>query len=219
MNFTSEKNKKSIPFLDLNVKLANGKLGTNLHIKSTDRHHYLHYMSSHPEHTKRSIVYSQALRINKLCSLETDFNVHKLSTKEWFIKRGLSMKEWFIKRGYPETLIEKEMNKVKFSRESQNTRKVEKGVPFVATYHPLLKWLPTIIYRNLSLLYMNEECKRIFTSGPMVSFRGTRKISSYLVRAKLYPLGRTVGSKKCGKSRCDVCLNVEETDTFTSSVT
>ena len=208
LNFTSEKSKKSIPFLDLNVKLVNGKLETDLHIKSTDRHQYLHYMSSHPEHTKRSIVYSQTLRINRLCSLETDFNAHKLR-----------MKEWFIKRGYPETLIEKEMNKVKFSRESQNTRKIEKGVPFVVTYHPLLKRLPTIIHRNLYLLYMNEECKRVFTPGPMVSFRGTRKISSYLVRAKLYPLGRTVGSKKCGKSRCEVCLNVEETDTFTSSVT
>ena len=83
----------------------------------------------------------------------------------------------------------------------------------------MLKRLPAIIHRNLYLLYMNEECKRVFTPGPMVAFRGTRKISSYLVRDKLYPLVRTVGSKKCGKSRCDVCLNVEETDTFTSSVT
>ena len=166
MNFTSEKNKKSIPFLDLNVKLVNGKLETDLHIKSTDRHQYLHYMSSHPEHTKRSIVYSQTLRINRLCSLETGFNAQKLR-----------MKEWFIKRGYPETLIEKEMNKVKFSRESQNNRKVEKSVPFVVTYHSLLKRLPTIIHRNLYLLYMNEEYKRVFTPGPMVSFRGTRKIS------------------------------------------
>ena len=109
LNFTSEKNKNSMPFLDLNVKLVNGKLETDLHIKSADRHQYLHYMSSHPEHTKRSIVYSQTLRINRLCSLETDFNAHKLS-----------MKEWFIKRGYPETVIEKEINKVKFSRKSEH---------------------------------------------------------------------------------------------------
>ena len=61
LNFASEKKKKSIPLLNLKVKLVNGKLETDLHIKSTDRHHYLHYMSSHPEHTKRSIVYSQTL--------------------------------------------------------------------------------------------------------------------------------------------------------------
>ena len=130
----------------------------------------------------------------------------------------LNMKEWFMKRGYPELLIEREMKKVRFSKENQKSKNVKKGVPFVVTYHPLLKKLATIIHRNLYLLYMNKEVKKVFTPGPMVSFRSARKISSYLVRAKLYPLERTVGSKKCGKSRCNVCLNIEETDTFTSSV-
>ena len=37
---------------------------------------------------------------------------------------------------------------------------------------------------------MNEEFKNVFTPGPIVSYRSARKISSYLVRAKLYPLER-----------------------------
>ena len=53
----------------------------------------------------------------------------------------------------------------------------------------------------------------------MVSFKSARKLSSYLVRAKLYPLNRSVGSFKCNKSRCEICVNVIETDTFTSTVT
>ena len=53
----------------------------------------------------------------------------------------------------------------------------------------------------------------------MVSFRSPRKTSSYLARAKLYPLDRVVGSTKCGKKRCEVCMNVSETNTFTSNVT
>ena len=61
------------------------------------------------------------------------------------------MKEWFIKRGYPESVIEKEMEKVCFSKKDQKSKKVEKGVPFVVTYHPLLK-LPSVIQRNLYLL-------------------------------------------------------------------
>ena len=55
--------------------------------------------------------------------------------------------------------------------------------------------------------------------GPMVTFRSSRKLSSYLVRAKLYPLERVTGSCKCHGKRCAVCLNVNETSTFTSSVT
>ena len=66
---------------------------------------------------------------------------------------------------------------------------------------------------------MNNEFKKVLTPKPMISFRGARKISSYLVRAKLYPEERTKGSCKCGSKRCEVRLNVNETSTFTSTVT
>ena len=41
----------------------------------------------------------------------------------------------------------------------------------------------------------------------------------YLVRAKPYPLERNVDSRKCNKSRCEVCNNIEGTDLFSSTVT
>ena len=44
---------------------------------------------------------------------------------------------------------------------------------------------------------MSREAKAVFSPGPMVSFRSARRISSCLVRAKLYPLERFVGSKQC----------------------
>ena len=66
---------------------------------------------------------------------------------------------------------------------------------------------------------MNEKTKKVFLPRPIVSSRSPRKISSYIVRAKFYPLDRVVGSTKCGKKRCEVCVNVSETNTFTSNVT
>ena len=69
------------------------------------------------------------------------------------------------------------------------------------------------------LFYMDEEVKRVFTLGPMISFRSSRKLSSYLARAKLYPAERVVGSFKCNKPRCLACVNVIETSTFSSTVT
>ena len=50
----------------------------------------------------------------------------------------------------------------------------------------------------------------------MILFRTPRKISSYLVRAKLYPLERIVESRKCGK-KCEVCENINNSDNFTST--
>ena len=66
---------------------------------------------------------------------------------------------------------------------------------------------------------MNEEARKVFAPGPMISFHIARKLSSYLVRAKLYPIERTVGSFKCKGKRCQTCLNVNKTDTFASATT
>ena len=105
-------------------------------------------------------------------SLEKDFNY---------------LNEWFLKRGYFESVIEKEMKKVFFSKQCQAS-KLENRVPFAFTYYQLLNRLSSIIHRKLYLLYMNQEIKNFFTPGRIVLFRSARKITSYLVRAKLYPL-------------------------------
>ena len=48
-----------------------------------------------------------------------------------------------------------------------------KGIP-----HPLLKDFASVIRKHLYTLYLSKEVKEIFTPGPMVSFRGTRKLGS-----------------------------------------
>ena len=78
IKFTYEYSDKRVSFLDLQVDIVHGKLITSLLVKPTDQHQYLHYSSSHPEHTKRSMIYSQTLRLKRLCSLEKDFK-EKLS--------------------------------------------------------------------------------------------------------------------------------------------
>ena len=46
---------------------------------------------------------------------------------------------------------------------------------------------------------MDKEVKKVFPVAPIVSFKNAWKLSSYLVRAKLYPLQRKVGSFKYNK--------------------
>ena len=64
---------------------------------------------------------------------------------------------------------------------------------------------------------MNKDVKSVFTPAPMISFRCARKLSSYLARAKLYPLERTVGSVQCKGKRCQTCHNVKEVETFANT--
>ena len=53
----------------------------------------------------------------------------------------------------------------------------------------------------------------------MVSYRSARKIKDYIVTSKLYPLERNVGCGGCGNGRCQVCKNINVTDTFDSFTT
>ena len=145
IKFTHESSTESVSFIDLSVKLSQGKLETDLHIELTNRQHYAHYSSSHPGHTIRSIVYSQTLRVSRICSHEADFKKH---TEE--------MKSWFLKRGYPNNVIQKEKKKVKFSKISSTKKDNTKGVPLVVTCHPRLKNIDQIINRNLHLLYRDQ---------------------------------------------------------------
>ena len=126
------------------------------------------------------------------------------------------MKLWVLKREYRERLISAKMDQVKFSNiERKRNSKTQKGIRLVMTYQSLLKSLSSIVNNNIYLLHMDQEVKRTFTPQPMVSYRSARKLSSYLVRAKLYPIERKVGSCKCKGKRCEVSKNVLETDTFT----
>ena len=97
------------------------------------------------------------------------------------------MKSWFFNRGYPKTLIDTDFSKVKFLNSSWDKRTKGNEIPLVITYHPLLKSFSKFI---------NKQVKKTLTPGPMVSFWGTQKVIGYLVRLKLYPQQRYVGSFK-----------------------
>ena len=103
------------------------KISIERFVKSTDHHLFLHYTSSHSEHTKRSTVFIQAQRISRICSCESDF-----------LRHLGNMKSWFLERGYPSDLVESETEKVKFTPNvnNKNIGKSVKGIPFVLTYQP-----------------------------------------------------------------------------------
>ena len=122
LKYTYESNEKEIPFLDLKVKLNEGKISTDFYIKSTDRHQYLYFTSSYPNHTKRSVVYSQGLRVKRICSEKEDFLKYMRE-----IKRGYPENIVF-KRDYPENIVDQELGKIESSELSRRTNKKDKSV-------------------------------------------------------------------------------------------
>ena len=97
IKFTSKWSKERIEFLDVEVINESGKLETDVYVKPTDSHQYLHYSSCHPSGCKKSIPYSipyaQAMRLRRNCS-KTCF----------FEKRVLNLYNYLTERGYKKVL-------------------------------------------------------------------------------------------------------------------
>ena len=132
LKFTFEKSKKKFIFLDLVIKLTDCKIVTDLYCKSTDSHQYLRYDSCHADHIKRSITFSQTLRLKRICSQKSDLDSH---LKE--------LKNWFSKRSYPAKVINEQVNRALRSeenvKEKDEENMKENSVPLVVTYNTNFK--------------------------------------------------------------------------------
>ena len=56
-----------------------------------------------------------------------------------------------------------------------------KGIPLVVTNHSLLNSVSAIVKKNLSILYMDKEVKKVFTTRPMVSLHIARNCSYFIL--------------------------------------
>ena len=93
---------------------------------------------------------------------------------------------------------------------------MESGIPFITTYHPLIKKLGKLIRDLLPFLYRDGEVQKVFSPPSIVSYRSARKIKDYTVRSKFCSVERKVWYQGCGNSRCQVCKSINITDEFTS---
>ena len=149
LKFTHERSREEINFLDVTVRVNHGEFITNLYCKPTDGHQYLHFESCHPSHTKSSIIFSQALRMRRICSKKSDLvaNIGKL-------------KNWFKERGYPEDMVNKGTKRAletpSLGRSKTSERSVSGNcgtrVPLVVNYNPILCRLGQVIRKNLCFL-------------------------------------------------------------------
>ena len=74
LKFTYDTFNEKVEVLDLRFRFKNSMVITDLHTKNTNYGQYPHRHSLHPEHIKKSIIYSQAQRLNNIWSYEKGFN-------------------------------------------------------------------------------------------------------------------------------------------------
>ena len=147
-------------FLDISVSINGDALATSVSYKPTDSHSYLLFSSSHPNHTKQSIPYSQFLRLRRLCSDDKDFETKSLEMRTFL--SNVAIPPSFSERG--SSTIFRDTLKPPLAKLSDDK------VPLVLTFHPFNYKVKEVVSRNFQILKNDPETSAIFTDNPLISF-------------------------------------------------
>ncbi|XP_078364096.1 uncharacterized protein LOC144648396 [Oculina patagonica] len=187
-----------LPFLDITLSISGSKICTSAYYKETDTHNYLHYTSSHPQHCKNSIPYTQFLRLRRLCSEDDDF-----------VEKCEEMTTFFADRGYPSDLLCNDRERVNsISRQEaleKRVRQSEERIPLVLTYHPLSSGIKHILLNNFNILMSDPTTAAIFPAPPIVAYRRNCSLRDLLVHTSYRCATDQQGTFACEHPRCRTC--------------
>ena len=223
IKFDFKFSKESIDFLNTSVYIdSKNRLQTTLYKKPTDCQNYLPAKSAHPFLLRKSIPYSQALRIKCICST---FKQYKKHTQD-LIKR-------FVEKGYDESTVKKQIERVDHLDRSlllKNYKPKRKdSVPLSVTYNSVLPNIKEIINKHWHILNIDSSLKKIFNSSQlMIAFRKNTSLKQLIgtntIRSNqkfLTPRQTTTAGQctPCYTSRSLCCQQVLKTTTYTSTQT
>ena len=179
IRFTSDISETEISFLDLTIYIEQSILYTRIYTKPTDRHMYLNYFSEHPMSLKKSIPYSQFLRLKKIHS-ETQF----------LLESQIHMYLFFRWREYPHDIILKAWTDTnKFTREQllQTENSATKDVPlmFITTYNRANPNFKELISKHWAYLGRSSATRDFGHRDFMVTYRKPPYLKDQLVRARI----------------------------------
>ena len=148
-----------------------------------------------------------------------------------FQERVGELAGWLKDRGYEESLVNEQIDRVcrldratLLANSGNRTNDQGRGerVPLVATYHPALNSLGKVARRLHPMLTNSEEHRKVFPEPPLIAFRRCKNLKDILVRARLSNEGSGATDKKgcsrCGKSRCQVCNVMSNSEHFHSNI-
>ncbi len=199
IKFTHESSDSTVNFLDVTVhKDENGELSTDVFVKPTDAHSYLNYHSCHPPHIVRSIPYSQALRVCRICS-----------TTEYRDQRLADLKGFLLSREYPERLVTMSIEKALKDYESKERQQKKSPIPLILTFDPAFPDWTKLLASNLDLLGTDEPGQDLLREyKPMVTYRRPRSLRDILVNADVKTKKpQCIGCSTCTK-HCATCNKI-----------
>ena len=178
----------------------------------------LRYFVTYCRSLIKSIPYSQALRLKKICAETSELSKNLQVLKESFINRGF--KEKFLDTEF-QRLSEVERDALLTPKSKEKDPKI---IPFITTYNKTLPNLKQIINKHWHLLQINSNLRTAFEQESLIAYRRNKNLGDLIGSKKILD-GKAVrknNSKKqlycrpCVTRRDICCQQVLKTNTFTS---
>ena len=199
IKFEVELSTTKVNFLETTITITpERQLKTSLYQKPTDRHNFLHHKSFHPSSTKKSLPYSQALRIKRICTSDDDYQT-----------ATLALKEQFKTRGYNEAQVNECIQKATAKNRQDLLHPAQKEgrkapVTLVTTFNKALPNIKQIIEKNWNLLGINGEISKKFDTKPLIAYRRNPNLQQ-LIGGHRIENGRVVKRRLKFEGSCTPC--------------
>ena len=220
IKFETNISESEINFLDVKVKLSHGNLSTSLYTKETDTLSYLDYSTCHPVSCKKSIPYSQFLRLRRICSDDNDFVI-----------QSRKLAKSFHKANYPDNIIQSGFDKafymdrqVLLNRPSNNSLNNDQFDPklfLITDFHPSFRAVLDIVSNNWDMLDNSSSTRPILQIPVVRGFRRPKNLRDLLVRARLTTpdakksSGTSKNANKCSRMNCNYCRSLNKSGRIT----
>ncbi|XP_074793114.1 uncharacterized protein LOC141976198 [Natator depressus] len=164
--------------------------------------------SFHPDHTTRSIVYSQALRYNRICSNPSDRDKHLQD-----------LYQAFLQLKYPPAEVKKQIDRARRVPRSHllhdRPNKENNRTPLAITFSPRLKPLQRII-KDLQLILKDDpSLSQILGDRPVLAYGQPPKLKQILTSNHTpHNKNTNPGTYPCNKARCRLCPHIYSGDTI-----
>ena len=156
---------------------------------------------------KKSIVFSQCIRVKRICSTQPEYDKHVNN-----------LVEYFLNNDYPLPVIKAGINKASgHNRDkllSYKPKVVNSRIPLVFDYSSETEDLHKCIRSDFGILRADKSISELFEDPPLTARRQPPNLKSLLTSSRLHTAGNT-GNKRCGKPRCQVCPFIITDETFT----
>ena len=217
IQFTIKSSDHSIEFLDVLVFVENGKLETTVYSKPTDGHVYLHPKSNHPRHQINAIPKSQALRLRKIISKETDYQIASVTYSQYFIDRGYSRS--LVEKAFKE-VSKLDRSELLINTHSGRPKKQGRSVyPLVIEYNPKLPSINKVLKENMNILHTDENMRNLFPIESIfwAAKRG-KNLKEILAPSRFKGTRLENDNQGCFNTdnHCDLCKYLVTTDIITS---